>query len=96
MAKRHNHYAKADEKYVKRTIIFSNGDDNHAFYDKECTEPVYNDEVVDLFLDGVVFYDHIVDSYYSIENARNYGEYYYLDYMAGTCYLETIERRVED
>lgn len=96
MAKRHNHYAKADEKFVKRTIIFSNGDDNRAFYDKECTEPVYNDEAVDLFLDGVVFYDHIVDSYYSIENVRKDGEYYNLAYLNGTCFLMTTRRPVEE
>ena len=61
MSKRDNHYATADEKFVKRVILYGKVEDpdddqtaNALYYDKNFENPVYNDEVEDLFLDGAI------------------------------------------
>lgn len=60
MIKRHNHYAKADEKFIKTTILYvgPSGDSPEPwlYYDKDFKDPVYVDELEDLYLDGVEVY----------------------------------------
>lgn len=94
MSKRTNHYATADTKYVKTTILY--GDDNaRAFYDEECTEPVYSDEAVDLFLDGVVLNDSTYGIYHSIQSlSKNHDKLYSFAYSGGG-YINTTKRPVE-
>lgn len=50
---RHNHYAHAQEKFVKNVILYI--DDNAVlYYDKTFHKPVSKDELRDLYLDGVI------------------------------------------
>lgn len=66
MGIRENHYATSEEKFVHTTILYgklkSGGFDNdndtaiHAvYYDKNFENPVYKDEMKELFLDGVIY-----------------------------------------
>lgn len=60
MTKRTNHYATSDEKFVKTTILYMgpSGDSPEPwlYYDKDFKDPVYVDELEDLYLDGVEVY----------------------------------------
>lgn len=57
MGKRTNHYAKEDEKFVKTTIVYieinPDGNTGTLYYDKDLKNPVYKDELEDLYLDGI-------------------------------------------
>lgn len=52
--KKENIYAKADEKYVKTTVLYANSS-KALFYDKEAkTDKVMKADLQELFLKGIV------------------------------------------
>lgn len=62
MIKKEHIYAKADEKFVKTTVLYANSS-KVLFYDKEAKlDKVKKDELKDLFLKGVVVF--MTDVYY--------------------------------
>ncbi len=61
--KKENIYAKADEKYVKTTVLYANGS-KALFYDKEATaDKVMKADLQDLFMKGVVVF--MTDTHYA-------------------------------
>lgn len=60
--KKENIYAKADETYVKTTVLYANGS-KALFYDKEAkTDKVMKADLQELFLKGIVVFMN--DVYY--------------------------------
>lgn len=60
--KKENIYARADEKFVKITVLYANAS-KALFYDKEAkTDKVMKADLEDLFLKGVVVF--MTDTYY--------------------------------
>lgn len=56
-------YANADEKFVKNTIIYVDSlHSGYPYYDPEMTKPVYNDDMVELYLNGVLLCEKLSDS----------------------------------
>lgn len=64
MGIRENHYATSEEKFVHTTFLYGKiksggfGSDtaiHAAYYDKNFENPVYKDEMKELFLDGAVY-----------------------------------------
>lgn len=60
--KKENIYARADEKFVKTTILYADSG-KKLFYDKEAkTDKVLKADLTDLFLKGIVVF--MADTYY--------------------------------
>lgn len=61
--KKDNVYARADEKFVKTTILYANGS-KKLFYDKGAkTDKVMKADLTELFQKGVVIF--MTDTYYT-------------------------------
>lgn len=47
-------YAKESEKFVKRVILYLNGEDNVLYYDKEFENGVPAEDLKNLFIKGLI------------------------------------------
>lgn len=54
-------FADAEEKYVKTVVVYADADDGHLFYDSSKSQKIPKDELLNLFLKGMVIF--LTDEY---------------------------------
>ena len=59
--KQNNIFADAEEKYVKNVLVYADADDGHLFYDAGKTQKINKDDLLNLFLKGLVIF--LTDEY---------------------------------
>lgn len=60
--KKHNVYARVDEKFVKAVILYADSS-KKLYYNVEATDKVANADLLNLFLGGIVIF--MSDKYYT-------------------------------